>query len=166
MKGTLIFILIGFTFAGVAQTKKKSILREQEIAKIDSFFKENTPWEKVPDTSQIYSFAFKVEVVRKAKNKTVITSIETNSPIAYTLYPNYHFLKEINYSLFMDQKQRCTFIYPIVLDVWNENWPEKPAPRYDEVVAAAFYSSLGVKDLNDRVYFKPHMLRLDLGMRN
>jgi hypothetical protein len=148
--------------ATVAQTVE---LRENEIKKIEKYFNDNTPWEKLKDTSQLYAFAFKVNVSKIAKNKIKVSSIESNDSIAYKLYPGYLFLKSINYSPFMDDRASCSFIFPVILDVWNEKWPEKRAPRYDEVVAAAFYLTDQPLDMEQRVYFKPHMLRLDLGTR-
>ncbi len=141
-------------------------LKKIEIKKIEKYFNDNTPWDRVKDTSQIYAFAFKVNVSKISKNKFKVTSIESNDSIAYQLYPGYQFLKNINYGLFMNDRKSYSFIFPVILDVWNEKWPEKPTPRYDEVVAAAFYLTKQELDIIwQRIYFTPHMLRLDLGMR-
>lgn len=168
MKSTIkySFICLVLIIVSIRTTVAQELeLKEMEIKKIEKYFNDNTPWDRLKDTSQVYAFAFKVIVTKISENTIKVNSIESNNSIAYQLYPGYQFLKNINYAPFMRGLESCSFIFPVILDVWNEKWPKKLALRYDEVVAAAFYLTKQPADIEQRVYFTPHMLRLDTGMR-
>ena len=142
-------------------------LKRQEQLKVYKFFENNTPEKNILDTSKIYAFAFKAVVKKNANGEARVISFTANDSIAYSLYPNYKLLKNINYGVFMRNRNRAIFIFPVILDVWKQEWPEQNRkPNYDEVAMSMFSLPRDPYiDIENWIYFTPHILRMDLTVR-
>jgi hypothetical protein len=76
------------------------------------------------DSIALYTFAFQIEV-KKIKDSTLITSITVNDSIANIIYPNYDFLRKINYAPFISKAKQATLVIPVALVITNYNSPTK-----------------------------------------
>lgn len=67
----------------------------------------------------------------------------------------------------MRNRNQATFIFPVILDVWKQEWPEQNRkPNYDEVVMSLFSLPRDPYiDIENWIYFTPHILRMDLTVR-
>lgn len=140
--------------AGFAQQHSKMV----EQKKIHDYFDTNTNTKLFPDTNQMYTFAFKVRVIKNKKEGYTVDSITANDSIAYTLFPSYLQLKNINYSVFLKNEAEATLILPVVLDVYKDTWPE-PAKKVDEreLLSKAFGLTEPVPAGENRIYLPPFM---------
>jgi len=65
------------------------------------------------DTNQVVLFAFKVKIEKQISGDYKIVSLTVSDSIAYKYYPNFDFIKNINYKLFADGKKTATFVMPM-----------------------------------------------------
>ena len=131
---------------------------QTEQKKIKDYFDEHTNTKLFPDTNRMYTFAFKVRVIKNKKGGYMVDPITANDPIAYTLFPSFLQLKNIDYSVFLKNESEATLILPVVLDVWKDTWPE-PAKKVDEreLLSKAFGLTDPVAVGENRIYLPPIM---------
>ena len=143
------------SLASFAQQPSKMV----EQKKIHDYFDTNTNTKLFPDTSRMYTFAFKVKVIKNKNGGYMVDSIMANDSIAYTLFPSYLQLKNINYSVFIKNEAEATLILPVVLYVWKDTWPE-PAKKVDEreLLSKAFGLTEPVPAGENRIYLPPFMV--------
>jgi hypothetical protein len=155
LKSTIILFSVLFvTVATFAQQTSKTV----ELKRIHDYLETNTNTELFPDTSRMYTFAFKVRVIKNKKGGYMVDSITVNDPIAYTLFPSFMQLKNIDYSVFLKNESEASLILPVVLDVWKDTWP-KPAQEIDhrELLSKAFGFTNQEPITGNIVYLKPFM---------
>ena len=141
--------------ASFAQQPSKMV----EQKKIHDYFETNTNTKLFPDTSRMYTFAFSVQVIKNEKGGYTVHSITAKDPIAYTLFPSFLQLKNIDYSVFLKNESEANLILPVVLDVWKDTWPE-PAKKVDEreLLSKAFGLTDPVAVGENRIYLPPIMV--------
>lgn len=66
------------------------------------------------DSVDLYAFAIELKVSRKNK-KTIVESISVNDSIAYVLYKDFDFLKDINYYSVLNNKKKATVVIPVAI---------------------------------------------------
>lgn len=111
-KHVIIFLLL-FTIHNVSQAQENLI----EIEKINEFFIENTPWKTTPDSTMFIGFSFKIDVKKNAKGQTKSVSIEASDSLAYTIFPKYKLLKNIDYGQFIKDKKKGVIVIPVIIDL-------------------------------------------------
>jgi hypothetical protein len=102
--------------------------KEIENIKIHDFFSSDLQWEITPDSNMIIGFAFKISVQKTADGDLKPFSIIATDTMAYTIFPNYEFLKSINYKLFLKEKKEAIFIIPVFIDLADSG--RKPTREY------------------------------------
>ncbi len=115
----------------------------------------------LPDTGRLYTFFFKVRVVKNANNEAIVTDILASDTIAKFLFPHYARLGKVNYNRLMANRNKASFVIPVLLDVsskkgefFSMEW--KPG-RYD-----IFYNIFNNDEkMEDCIYFPPSTLMVD-----
>lgn len=79
------------------------------------------------DSVDLYAFAIELKVSRKNK-KTIVESISVNDSIAYVLYKDFDFLKDINYYSVLNNKKKATVVIPVAILIAYVNHPVSSRP--------------------------------------
>ncbi len=109
MKKLIIFSLLSLlSFSLYAQDQK-----EIERKKIPNLFLEALDRKYLKDTNNIHMFAIKVNVLKDKKGKLSIQSIISNDTSAHLMFKDFNFLKKVNYNLFMENRLKATFVFPV-----------------------------------------------------
>ncbi|MEN0095924.1 MAG: hypothetical protein AAGB30_11115 [Pedobacter sp.] len=66
------------------------------------------------DSVALYSLNLQLEVVR-GKSGTIVKNISANDKLAFSIFPNYEKLKNLNYSLYMGGKNEIILVIPVLL---------------------------------------------------
>lgn len=109
-KITLIIIFSFFTILVMAQDAKTKARKD-----IYDLFNKSLDRSNFKDTNMVYIFAFNVSVYKESNRKVSIKSIDVSDSIARTLFPNFDFLKQIDYAAFMGGQKTCSFVFPIAI---------------------------------------------------
>lgn len=118
MKKQFIFYILLFLSSYLSA---QTISYDTPITKLQRSLVFKLQTKQLKDSIAFYSFAFKVDV-NLVKDSTQITSVTVNDSIAYTVYSNFDFLKEINYASFISAGKRATIIIPVGIIVVNHDF--------------------------------------------
>ena len=101
-----LFPLFFFNQDLCAQNKKDVDFVTKSIQKIVGDY---TIGEKIKDSTAIYSYAIKINVIRK-KDKQIV-NIAINNPAALDFFNGLDKLKKVNYLPLMRKKKNATFLF-------------------------------------------------------
>ncbi|MGX5691459.1 hypothetical protein [Arcticibacter tournemirensis] len=146
-------LLLIWALSGSSQSVS-TVKQEVEKSISDFFMGDKGIFERVPDSGKVYRFFFQVDVSRTSTRRLSVTSIKASDTIAHKLYPDSHFLKTLQWNVYMHKRKKASFIIPIVLDVISSKGETHKNERSDQLKA---FRSLFKNDGNveDYIYFRP-----------
>ncbi|WP_431292654.1 hypothetical protein [Pedobacter sp. P26] len=126
---------------------------EAEKKKIYAFLSESVSKIKFKDTTDFYSFAFKINVKAFGKDKYVV-SIESNDSLANVWFPKQSYFKTLDYSpLFGNNIKEINLVVPIVLGTYGKkDINQKNNLEIIQKIGRLFYSQ---KDISIEANEKP-----------
>ncbi|GEM_PF-4004248 len=151
----IVAITIFLFYALNSYAQSPFTLKQQLEKDLSAFFmKDKGIFERVPDSGKVYRFFFQIDVSRTSSRRLSVTSIKASDTIAHKLYPDYHFLKTLQWNVYMHKRKKASFIIPVVLDVISSKGETHKNERSDQLKA---FRSLFKNDGNieDYIYFRP-----------
>lgn len=116
----------------------------QDVNTINSKIQEeltgpNLRLDRFLDSVEFYSFAIQLDVKYK-KGKGIVEKIGTNDSIAYQLYENFDFLKQLDYSSLLNGKKKATIIIPIgiILAYTKKNTLKTPMIKAESLMSKLY----------------------------
>jgi len=160
LKVLFFFSYLGIVTSLYAQDKKD--LQVKEIQRVSQFFRKNDHFKNTSDSSMLLTFAFKSEV-SKNKNGSLSIALTANDSLAYTIYPKYDFLKSVNYQLFMKDKEKAIFIFPVALEIIGSklNKHRTESDFLNKIMTLLSYKMDDFRMIDDYIYFQPFLLRIN-----
>ncbi|MGQ7854806.1 hypothetical protein ACUN24_11245 [Pedobacter sp. WC2501] len=130
---------------------------EGEKKKIYNFISESVSKIKFKDTTDLYTFAFKINVRIYGENKYAI-KIDSNDSLAFEWFPKWSYFKTLDYSSLMsNQSKEITLIVPIVIGTYGtQNLSQKNNLESVEKIKRLFYSQ---RDMSTGAADKPEWKR-------
>lgn len=161
----LLAAMAGLTFSETAKAQHDENLKSTEKQKAHNFFTKNVH-NRVPDSTMICSFAFRVLVKKDNFGKPQVVSINTNDSIAYTIYPDYKFLQTLNYAPFMRTQSRAVFVFPVTLLVQAKkgNLCSLSTGELEAKFSAPFYSAASPAEESEPVFFPAFVATINTGL--
>jgi hypothetical protein len=158
MKIICTFIFTFYVHFAFGQTVK-----DIELLSLKKLFRKEMSSKSFKDTNMTYLFAFKVDV-RKDHNKiAIVNKISASDSSAYAIYPHTDFLRKINYSIFMGNKNNCSFILPVAIFLQYPGVNKELMVSSDivakQMVNYMFLSGTGVDPTYDWIYIPTIILR-------
>ncbi len=117
---------------------------------------------KLPDSGRLYTFFFKVKVVKNANNEAIVTDILASDTLAKYLLPQYTRLNKVNYNRLMTNRNKASFIIPVLLDVLNSKgkfYRMEWTKERHEIFRNLFNND---EKMEDCIYFPPSTLIIDM----
>lgn len=114
------FFLTLTVFHVNAQNKISKDGRIKISKMIDSIIFQGLNREILKDSTAIYAFNFKLDIV-KNKNYTRVIQLRANDSLAYKLFPLYKKLSFIDYSALDNKKGKYTLIIPIIMGTYGSH---------------------------------------------
>lgn len=105
------FFNISLFAQDIAQKGGNSLLEKD----IYTVFLKNNPKPLLKDSSMVYAFSFKINILKHKDGKSTAINISANDSTAYTLFPNYKLLYKINYSPLLGIDKKATLIIPLFI---------------------------------------------------
>lgn len=119
----------------------------------------------IPDSSAVFTFAFKINVKKNSDGKYQVTSIIANDNVGKVIYPTYDdFFRNVKYWAFMKGKKEAIFIVPVTLIVRNSKGEKIAESSFYNQTKRAFFDN--GKDIHNNIYFRPIELILDKQVYN
>jgi hypothetical protein len=117
-KLNLIFIILVNAIALPSFAQQKTNKQNQDASmqkKVYSVFFKSNPKSLLKDSSAIYVFNFKLNIVKKADGKALAVKIVASDSLAYKLFPSYKSLYELDYSQLSKGDKNATLVIPIMI---------------------------------------------------
>ena len=112
MRSILCFVgFLMFSLSSLAQTNSKS----EELSRARANTTAALNRDALTDTNQVFLFAFKVQVSKQASGSYKIMSLTVNDSVAYKLYRNFDFIRNIDYKVFAGDRDTATFVLPVAI---------------------------------------------------
>lgn len=138
---------------------------DKERKKILDIFSNDTIFKTLPDSNKVYAFVFKASVKRDSTGNIQAVNVTANDSVAYTIYPDYKLLQWIDYRLFMNGRDKATFMFPVLLQVGHAG-DKTPVQFYSYEIAMKMFDSKNTEsDITERIYFGPFISVIDKTIR-
>lgn len=121
---------------------------------------------KLKDSIAFYSFAFQIEI-KKVNKHTIVEKITVNDSIAHIIFPDYSFLKKLDYGPLFRRSKYVTLIVPVGLII--ANYESKKISEY-KISLVDFSKRIHnlfnseprkKKDLTYFIYMSPSIITVD-----
>jgi len=166
------FFLVGFLF----QTKAQNITKTSNLKvlkkNIDSIFVKTFSYSTLKDSVAVYAINFKLEIIKNNKGKGVLNKIIATDSLGFKLFPAYKKLYSLNYSNWLNGKQKIYVIIPVLIynisaKATSKYTRQDGKPLIDiETVSNAYSNSISSMIpnnngwLNNVVLLEPYIVRI------
>ncbi len=156
------WFLLTITTITFSQSRGVDRMKMYEEKRISNFFHENKINEIIPDSNAIYTFVFKV-TVEKHRGKTQVSEILSNDTIGYKIFPKYNDLKDIHYAVFMRNRNKAIFIFPVAIEIVGSKQANTLTKFATHSIASLFYTYFNKTGINmlDYMFFSPYLVLID-----
>jgi hypothetical protein len=116
------------------------------------FLREVLEYVKFPEKDSVFIYAFNFQLTIEKKNhKASVTHIGVNDSLAFTLFPSYKKLHDINFREFLGSKRRICLVIPILMygsfQKQGAQYDKKQNPLID--LNAALNSNIALYNLDE-----------------
>lgn len=134
---------------------------------IDNFFWEDKGiFDRVEDCGRLYTYFFQIDVLKNIDRSVTVSRIFASDSIAYTHYPNYLSLKKFDFGVFMNGRDKASFILPVALEVVSSKGEQYLQRKEADGLDLILNLFPRTADLEGFIYFRPVAFRINKQVLN